>query len=119
MPVLKEHKPTLDPSGPPKETIVCCTCCCQENDSALDGEGNKNCDCAKKQEEINADPEFIQRAIQMVNIDPVVNIHLRVKGANGRLIERETFTLNNSSIKGRNLQLEADQFIAASSARLI
>lgn len=112
-------KPPTPPSETPEETIVCCTCCCQESDSAVDGEENKNCDCAKKQAEVNDDPSFIQRASQMVNIDPIVNIHLRVKGTNGQFIEKEAFVLNSRSIKGRQLQLEADQFIEASSTRLI
>jgi hypothetical protein len=102
-----------------EETIVCCTCCCQDNDNGVEGGEHKDCDCSKKQEQANKDPTFIKRASQMVNVDPVVNIRVRVQNEYGQVVKQETFVLNQGQEKGRRLQQEADQFIEASSARLI
>jgi hypothetical protein len=89
-------------SEPPevaKDEVIysCCTTYCQE------GTGS---DCANSEDQntVNNDDKFLQRTTEIININPIVNIHIKVRDDQGNLVDREMYTIEPGNLSPGDLQ---------------
>ena len=86
----KQLPPPEDRTPPSTEIplrIVCSCKCCVDFTTCP---GNSGCDCGEVQRRTNNDPLFVMRARTMLNINPMVKIHLNVKKDSGEYREYAT-----------------------------